>query len=59
MLRVFKKITLKKKNPTRKKMDGWYGVLYENRTKPKRELSHAMNSTLEFAFLKFLSMDLE
>lgn len=25
----------------------------------KRTVSHAMNSTLEFAFLKFLAMDLE
>lgn len=40
-------------------MDGWYGPLYENRTKPKRTVSHAMNATLEFAFFKFLAMDLE
>lgn len=26
---------------------------------PKRTVSHAMNSTLEFAFFKFLAMDLE
>lgn len=52
LLRVFKKITFFFffKAPTIKKMDGWYGVLYENRTKPKKncEPCYELYTSLHF-----------
>lgn len=54
---------LSKKNPKTNKnfkiIAFWNGLLYKNKANLKRTVNHTMNSTLQFAFFKFLSMDLE
>lgn len=54
-----KKNENKQTNKNFKMIAFWNGLLYKNKANLKRTVNHAMNSTLQFAFFKFLSMDLE